>query len=86
MSESTAEEFTPYYQQKLKYDPRFYESRWWNYLIVIGVLVLIYAVAAAFFAAIFYFGIHNAMWMDIWNLIVFGCTLLFLAWMLFDGS
>ena len=76
----------PYYQPDKSYDHRFYESRWWNYIVIFFVYIAIYATSSAIFAAFFYFGIHNAKWMGVLNLLIFGFTLFFLAWMLWSGS
>ena len=45
-----------------------------------------YSTVAAIWTGIFFFGVHNAKWMGIFNLILFGLTVCFIAWMLFVGS
>ena len=76
----------PYFQPDKTYDHRFYTSPWWNYILIIFVYLLIYATGCAIFAAFFYFGIHNAKWMGVVNLLIYGFTLFFLAWMIWAGS
>ena len=76
----------PYFKPDNTYDPRFYNRTVGNVILVIGVFILMYSTVAAIWTAIFFFGIHKAKWMGIFNLIVFGLTVLFIAWMLYQGS
>ena len=48
--------------------------------------VLLYSYSAAIFAALFYFGIYTAKWMCVFNLLIFGLTIVFMGWMLHAGS
>ena len=76
----------PYFKPDGTYDPRFYTTTASNIFLVIGVFILMYCTVASIWTAIFFFGIHNAMWMGIFNLILFFLTICFIAWMLFQGA
>ena len=76
----------PYFKKDKTYDPRFYIRRPQNVILTIGVFLVMYSTVAAIWTGIFFFGIHNAKWMGIANLILFGLTVCFIAWMLYMGS
>ena len=76
----------PYYEPDSSYDHRYYETPWYSYIVYVVLYIVIYATAAAIFAGLFWFGLYTPKWMGVFNLLVFGFTILFLTWMIYEGS
>ena len=76
----------PYFKEDDSYDRRFYENPWQNYFVIYFTIISVWLVGAIVWWGMYSFGIYNAKWMDIFNLIFFFCTLIFIAFLLCVGS
>ena len=86
MSEADATKPKAFYKEDTSYDPRFYVNPWYNYFVIYGIVLTLWVIGAIVWWGMFSFGIYSAVWMDAFNLIFWGCTLLYIAFLLFVGS
>jgi hypothetical protein len=75
-----------YYPIDEGYDKRVYENTWYNYIIIIVVLIVFYALNTLFTWGMFEFGIWRATYYTWYSLGLYGATLLGMTAMLISGS
>ena len=76
----------PYFKEDETYDRRFYENPRYNYFIIFFALLCIYILFALWYWGNHSLGVPAAEWMGVYNLVAFGATLGFMAWMLIVGA
>lgn len=80
------EKVGPYFKEDDSYDQRFYSNKCGNYFLIYGAILSVWITVALIWWGIFSFGIYSSKWMDIFSLIMWGCTVLFIIFLLIVGK